>query len=283
MSWEIFVIINLVTASMLVPLQRLLLRKEDSDPVTFIVVSQLVTGALLLPFVLFNGFQMPDIGRLGVLMLTMFSLYALGHYVYAITLKNVEASIFTTLLNTSMIWVVLMGYLVLNETFAIPDLLGTAVILSSIFMLVVRKKGVLVFDKSIVMGLLTGLIFGVALSLWVYIGRQSDLLSWTLLSFLGTPIIFLIALPKTAHKARNYMTGKVIVAMLILGVVWAVDNLAAMAAYQRGNVTIVAPLIQTSAILSVVISIIFLHERSRLRMKIAASIVCFLGVIVLIY
>lgn len=282
MTWQIFVLINLITSSLIVPLQRLLLRQDKSDPITFIVVSQLLTGLLLVPFIAVNGFHMPDLNKLGLLMLAMFLLYALGHYLYANTLKQVEASIFSTLLNTSTVWVVLMGYLVLNETLEVTDVLGTMLILLSVFVVMERKKRIYHLDKSIYMGLLTGFIFGVALSMWVYIGKHSDLLSWTFISFMGTPFIFLITNPKIARKARHYLRSKLLISMLILGVVWAVDNLASLAAFQRGNVSIVAPLLQASTILSVIVAIIFLHERSRIKSKIVASLICFVGVAILI-
>lgn len=124
MNWEIFVVINLITASLLVPLQRLLLRREETDPLTFIVVLQVLTGVLLVPFTLIHGFQLPDIGKYGLVIVAMFLLYSVGHYLYARTLKQVEASIFTTLLNTSTIWVIAMGYLVLHEALHVADLVG---------------------------------------------------------------------------------------------------------------------------------------------------------------
>ncbi|AGL61878.1 membrane protein of unknown function [Candidatus Saccharimonas aalborgensis] len=283
MNWEVFVVINLITASLLVPLQRLLLRREETDPLTFIVVSQVITGALLIPFTLAHGFEFPDINKYGLLMITMFGLYSIGHYLYAHTLKRVEASVFSTLLNTSTIWVIAMGYLVLHEELHLSDIVGTVIIMTSVFMLMERKKKHrLHLEKSILMGLLVGLIFGVALSMWVYIGKGSDLLSWITISFFGTPLIMLAVKPKVARKARHFFSGELLPRMLILAVVWAVDNLASLAAYQHGNVSIIAPLLQTSAILSVLVAIIFLGERTRLRWKIAASVVCFIGVVLII-
>lgn len=282
MNWEIFVVINLITASLLVPLQRLLLRREETDPITFIVVSQAITGALLIPFTLIHGFQPPDIGKYGLVIVAMFLTYTVGHYLYAHTLKQVEASIFSTLLNTSTIWVVAMGYLVLHEALHLSDVIGSIIIMASVFMLIERKNRKLHLEKSIVMGLLVGLIFGAAMSMWVYIGKHSDLLTWTMLSFFGTPLIFLAVKPRIAQKAKHFFTGKLLPRMLILGIVWAVDNLASLAAYQRGNVSIIAPLLQTSAILSVLIAIIFLGERSCLRWKIAASVMCFVGVVIIV-
>jgi drug/metabolite transporter (DMT)-like permease len=282
MSWEIFVVINLITASLLVPLQRLLLRREETDPITFIVVSQGLTGAILVPFTLIHGFQLPDLGKYGLLIIAMFALYSVGHYLYAHTLKRVEASVFSTLLNTSTIWVISMGYLVLHEALHLSDVVGAVIIMMSVFMLIERKKHKLHLEKSILMGLLVGLIFGIASSMWVYIGKHSDLLTWTMMSFFGTPLIFLIAKPGIVQKAKHFFSGRLLPRMLILAVVWAVDNLASLAAYQHGKVSMIAPLLQTSAILSVLVAIIFLGERSRLRWKIAASVVCFIGVVLII-
>lgn len=272
-----------MTASLIVPLQRVLLRKKGSDPVAFIVVSQILTGLVLLPFVLTHGFEMPDVRKYGLLMAAMFGLYCIGHVLYAQTLKKVEASVFQTLLNTSTIWVVLMGYIVLKEHFNPMDLFGTAVILGSVGMLIERKSGSkLTLERSILLGLLVGLIFGVASALWVYIGKHSDVLSWTMLSFFGTPVIIAIVRPKTFKGTRYYFKGKVLANMLILALVWAFDNLASLAAYKTGTVAVVAPLLQTSVVLSVIISIIFLKERTNLKQKIAASVVCFIGVLLLV-
>lgn len=283
MEWYIYVLINLLTASLIVPLQRVLLRKKGSDPVAFIVVSQILTGLVLLPFVLTHGFEMPDVRKYGLLMAAMFGLYCIGHVLYAQTLKKVEASVFQTLLNTSTIWVVLMGYIALKEHFNPMDLFGTAVILGSVGMLIERKSGSkLTLERSILLGLLVGLIFGVASALWVYIGKHSDVLSWTMLSFFGTPVIIAIVRPKTFKGTRYYFKGKVLANMLILALVWAFDNLASLAAYKTGTVAVVAPLLQTSVVLSVIISIIFLKERTNLKQKIAASVVCFIGVLLLV-
>ncbi|HSX07543.1 MAG TPA: EamA family transporter [Candidatus Saccharimonadales bacterium] len=281
MTWQLFVAINLLTSSLVVPLQRLLLRKEGSDPIAFIVVSQILTGLIMLPFVLAHGFVMPDLAKYGLLMLAMFILYAIGHVLYAKTLKQVEASVFQTLLNTNTVWVVLMGYLVLKEHFSPINLIGTALVLVSVGLLVERKKPFRL-ERSVVLGLLVGLIFGVALSLWIYIGKHSDLLSWTMLSFFGTPVIIALVRPKTYKTVDYYFKGDVLVKLAVLAIVWAVDNLASLGAYKAGTVSIVAPILQSSVILSVLIAIIFLHERSHLKRKVAASVVCFFGVLLLL-
>lgn len=279
------VVINLITASLLVPLQRLLLRDDKSDPVTFTVVSQLITGVLLLPLCGLYGFRLPSLRTYGLLMLGMFLLYAIGHYLYATTLKVVEASTFSTLLNTSTIWILATGYVVLQERPRLNTLLGATIIMISVFMLAkgANRGRQDQYRRSIAMGLLVGLIFGVAASLWVYIGRQADALSWTVMSFFGTPIIvFLLNPPRLVRQVRSYITPRLLAAIAILSIVWAVDNLASLGAYQRGSVSVVAPLLQVSVILSVLIAVFFLNERERARWKIAAALVCFCGVALII-
>jgi len=281
----VLVVINLITASLLVPLQRLLLRDDKSDPVTFTVVSQLITGVLLLPLCGLYGFRLPSLRTYGLLMLGMFLLYAIGHYLYATTLKVVEASTFSTLLNTSTIWILATGYVVLQERPRLNTLLGATIIMISVFMLAkgANRGRQDQYRRSIAMGLLVGLIFGVAASLWVYIGRQADALSWTVMSFFGTPIIvFLLNPPRLVRQVRSYITPRLLAAIAILSIVWAVDNLASLAAYQRGSVSVVAPLLQVSVILSVLIAVFFLNERERARWKIAAALVCFCGVALII-
>lgn len=281
MYWQLFIVINLITASLLVPLQRFLLRKEETDPITFTVVSQLITGILLLPFAILHGLQIPDLSRFGLAIVTMFSVYAVAHYLYAHTLKQVEASVFSTLINSSTVWVVLMGYFVLHETLHLTDVIGTVIIMASVFMLMEYKRRRLKLERSILMGLLIGLLFGIGSSIWVYVGRHTDTLSWTTICFFATPTIFLAIKPSISRKAYSFLRGGMIYKMLILGVVWAIDNLASLSAYQHGQVSIIAPLLQTSAILAVIVAVVFLHERNRLRWKITAAVVCFSGVLVL--
>jgi drug/metabolite transporter (DMT)-like permease len=281
MTWQIFVAINLITASLIVPLQRVLLRHDKSDPIAFIIVSQLLTGLVLVPFVLIHGFHAPSLRKYGIAIAAMFVLYSIGNALYATTLKKVEASVFSTLLSTSSAWVMVMGFVFLHEKPSVSHVAGAALVLLSTALLIKRKSRYRL-DRTISMGLLMGVIFGVALSLWVYIGKHSDLLTWTMLSFVGTPIILLIVKPKPRHTLGHFFKDRMLLKMLVLAVVWATDNLASLAAYQRTNVSVVAPLLQTSVILSVLVAVIFLKERNRLRWKIAASVVCFVGAVLLI-
>lgn len=280
-SWQLFTIIYLITGSMVIPVQRLVLHKDQTDPIAFVIVSQILTAILVFIFAVIHGLQMPDFSKYGLLIAAMFGLYSAGHITYAKTLKQVEASIFSTLLNTNTIWVILMGYLVLQESIHTIDVLGTLLILVSVGLLA-ERKGKLKLDKSIGMGLLVGLIFGLAGATWVYVGKHSDLLTWSALSFAITPLIVLILQPSAVPKMRYFYNKKIAITMVGLAAIWATSNLASLAAYQRGSVSIIAPLQETSVIITVLLAIIFLKERTRMWQKILAAIICFAGVILII-
>ncbi|QQR51676.1 hypothetical protein IPF89_02545 [Candidatus Saccharibacteria bacterium] len=46
------------------------------------------------------------------------------------------------MLNTSTIWVIAMGYLVLHEELHLSDIVGTVIIMTSVFMLMERKRNI---------------------------------------------------------------------------------------------------------------------------------------------
>jgi uncharacterized membrane protein len=61
-----------------------------------------------------------------------------------------------------------------------------------------------------------------------------------------------------------------------------VSNVASLAAYRRGPVSLIAPLQKTSVLLTVVVAVIFLQERTRLWQKGVAASLCFLGVLLIV-
>src|SRR5581483_4282825 len=159
MSWQTFLAINVLAGSLIILLQRILLHKDKSEPVAFVVVSQSLTAILVGVIAVVHGFHWPNITNYWLPILAMFGFYSIGHVVYAKTLKQVEASVFTTLLNSNVIWIVLISYLLFNERPTVGHIVGTVLILLSVILLA-ERTGKFKLDRSIWMGLLTGLIFG---------------------------------------------------------------------------------------------------------------------------
>lgn len=213
--------------------------------------------------------------------LLTFVLYGSGHILYAHTLKRVEASVFTTLLATSTVWIMVMGTVVYHEKIGVLQLLGALLIFASIGMLA-EHTGRIKLDKSIVIGLVMGLIFGIASAAWVYVGKGTDPLTWVALSAIGPGLVVLLVRPQAVLKIKPLLTKPVLIKMACIAASFGIANLAVLGAHSRGSVTVVAPLLQTSIIVTALIGIFFLGERKRLWHKTAAAVICFSGVLLII-
>jgi uncharacterized membrane protein len=81
---------------------------------------------------------------------------------------------------------------------------------------------------------------------------------------------------------KPFFTKQVLIKMGFLAVSFSICNLAMLAAYQKGRVSTVSPLMQTSLIVTVILGVVFLKERNRLWQKSLAALICFLGVVLIV-
>ena len=243
----------------------------------FVLVSQGLAGALLLPLAVVGGLRLPDFAKRWPTIALMFALYAVGHVLYATALRTVEASVFSTLLRTSTAWVVATGYIVFDEKVRALDIAGTALVLLSILLLV-EWGGEQRADQGVARGLAVGAVFGLASSAWVSVGREADLVTWTAVSFLGTPAL-LALVRRRAVPAAASLLARDGGAMVPLAVFAAASNLASLAAFQRGPASLIAPVQATGVVVTAIIAIIFLGERRRVPQKVGAAVVSCVGVV----
>lgn len=276
--------ISVTTFSGSVLLQRLLLHKHKSDPLAYVIVFQGLVGILVGLYALLQGFQLPDFSRLWFPMLATIVLYGAGHVAYAKTLQQVEASAFPILFATQAVWIMVIGLTFFHERLTIAQAVGTVFIFASVGMLTKRPNGIKLIrlEEGIVLGLLTGLLFGIASALWAYVGRRTDTASWTSLSFLGPALVVLLWRPSAAKKLGLFLEREVLVKLAVLGIIFSISAVTLMQAYKTGNVSLVAPLRQTGIILTLLLAIVFLHERTDIARKVIASLICFVGVVLII-
>lgn len=282
MSWQFFIAISVITSSVAVLFQRLLLHKDKSNPYAYIVVFQALVALLVGTYAFINGFVLPDFGRYWLAIIATCVLFGAGNIASAKTLQLVEASIFSVLFATGAVWVMLMGIIFLDETLSASQIIGAGLIFFSIAVLGYSKK-TLKFNKGIILGLLTGLIYGVAVGLWAYVGRSSDVASWTAISFAGPSLVVLLIYPSSAKHIKSFLSGTKLTRMLLLGLFFSVGSVTLLTAYNRGDVSAVAPINQTSIIITTLLAVIFLKERDHLPKKFLSAVVCFIGALLIAF
>lgn len=282
MSWQIFTVISVLTLSLSVLLQRVLINRDKVDPYAYAVVFQCIVGVILTVAALVFGFRLPNIDSYVLPAIISILAFGIGHILYAKTLQHVEASAFSVLFATQAIWIMLLGIFLFQETLTILQILGSILIFASVLILIKNIKA-FSLDKGTAYGLLTGLLFGIAITSWSYVGRYTDVLSWAAISFIGTALVAYLVRPKSIHKIQPLLASKLLPKLLLLGTLYAIGSLTMLYAYKEGAFSIVTPLRQTSIIVTVILALLFLKaERNNITKKLIAAAFCFLGVLLIV-
>jgi drug/metabolite transporter (DMT)-like permease len=282
MSWQLLTVISVLSLSVSVILQRTLMYRYKIDPFAYAVVFQGIVGVLLMVVALLAGFELPGIGAVIIPAIIAVVFYGLGHIVYAKTLQGVEASAFSVLFATQAIWIMVLGIVLLGESLTVLQIVGSILIFVGVGFLV--KNLLSIFkDKGTLLGLLTGLMFGIAIASWSYVGRYTDTLSWAAVSFVGTALVALLARPKSVKKMKPLLKPKVLVALMLLAIFYGGGSLAMLFAYKEGSFAIISPLRQVSIIITVLLALAFLpQERNRIGRKLLAALICVVGVVLIV-
>lgn len=282
MTWQLFTLISIISLSFSVVLQRVLLHTHKTNPYAYAIVFQGTVGVLLLLVAGIVGFRLPNFAPLIVPAAISVVCFGVGHIFYAKTLQRVEASSFSVLFSTQAVWTMILGIVLLHESMTILQVFGTVAIFTSVFLLAKNPRAIF-RDKGTLLGLLTGLLFGVAIYFWSYVGRHTDALSWAAISFVLTAIVVLVARPNALRAMAPFKHPAVLSKMIALAFLYGLGSLTMMYAYKYGSFAVVSPLRQTSIIITVLLALIFLSsERHSIGKKVLAAVVCTFGVVLII-
>lgn len=282
MSWQLLTAISVLALSISVILQRTLLSKDKLNPYAYAAIFQVLVGLLLMVFAISAGFKLPNIENVLVPAIISIVAFGVGHVVYAKTLQLVEASVFSVLFASQAIWIMLLGVLLFHESLSILQLGGALLIFISIGLLIKNVRSFKI-DKGTLLGLVTGVLFAIAITSWSYVGRHTDGLSWAAISFIGAALVAYLVKPSSFTTMRSLVSPGILPKMLLLAVFYAIGSLAMLFAYQEGAFSIVTPLRQTSIIVTVLFALMLLkNERSRIGFKITSAVVCFIGVVLIV-
>lgn len=282
MTWQLYTAISVLGLSVSIILQRILLHKHKTDPVAYSVLFQLFVAVILMVVSLMVGFSLEGISDVWLVATACIVLYGVGTVVYAKTLQRVEASAFSMLFATHAIWVMALGLLFFNESLTILQIIGSILLFVSVGMLAKNIKSIFT-DKGTVYGLTTGVIFGLAITSWAYVGREVDTLSWAAISFVGSSFVSFLVSPMSYKKMAPMLKGAVASKMVLLAVFYSIGSTAMLFAYKYGTLTLVSPLRQTGIIVTTLLALLLLvQERNRIAIKITAACVSFAGVVLLV-
>jgi drug/metabolite transporter (DMT)-like permease len=281
MNWQILLAISVVTYSISVLLQRILLKNDKSDPIAYSIVFQLLTGILIGIYAIFKGFTLPNLIPLIPNLVLMTILYGAGNVFIFSALKIIDASEFTIVFTSRALWTIIGAMIFLKENFSAQQALGTILIISSV-VLVSWKKQKFSFSKGFIFSVLAALSFGLAFTNDAFIVNNFDVPSYLTIAFIVPSLAVWTIYPKSTAKMKPLFEKKTLLKLGLLAVFYAVSAITIFLAYQIGkNASQIAPLNQTTTILTVILSVIFLKERANLITKLIGAIISFIGIILI--
>lgn len=277
MNWQILLSISVITYSISVLLQRVLLKNDKSDPIAYSIVFQLLTGILIGIYAVLNGFSTPNLVPLIPNLVLMTILYGAGNVFIFNALKMIDASEFTIVFASRALWTIIGAIIFLKESFSAQQSLGTFLIIASII-LVSWKKQKFTFSKGFIFSILAALSFGFAFTNDAFIVNNFDVPSYLTIAFIIPSLAVWAIYPKSTVKMKPLFEKKTLMKLGLLGVFYAISSITIFLAYQVGkNASQIAPLNQTATIITVMLSVVFLKERSDLLRKLIGAIISFIG------
>lgn len=283
MIWQFLLFISVLSASIAALLRRILLREEKSDPITYVIVFQLFTGALIFLYALLRGFDLPFSSLPLFNVIAMVVMYATGNILVFKSIKLLGASEFEVLFTTSAIWSILAAIIFLQETFSIIQTFGAILIIFSAI-LATAKGFKFKFAKGEIFAFLAAILFGLAFTNDAFILRGGiDVPSYLTLGFLASGSMLAVIYPKAISKIPKFIKSKEFKKMIVLCILYAVASISIFLSFQIGNnAAQIASINKAQTIIVVLLGIFLLKEKGRMVAKILAVIVAFIGVLLVL-
>ncbi len=218
------------------------------------------------------------LGNFLVFVLLVTPAYLLSYRAYQL-IGATEVAMF---LATGRLWNVIGAYVLLHEAVSVKMMIGALIIVIGVMISRYEKKRFTI-NKGIVLVLVAALLFGMSDIDGYYILRSVNATNYLIYSELLPVFAILVFRPKIIKKLSYYFQKDKAIKLLLLSACDAIGMLTLFLAYQAGhNASIIGPLSAMRIIVTVILAMIFLKERSNIPNKLVGAVVTVVGVILLL-
>ncbi|RJR16092.1 EamA family transporter [Candidatus Microgenomates bacterium] len=281
MSWQLLTGISVILYSVSILFERKLLTAEQSRPIAFAIIFQLLIGSISGLIGLFSIFRIDWSVNIAPHFVLMILLYGIGNIFFFKSLKETEASKFTILFATHGFWTILGSSILLGEGLLPKQLVGAVLIFLSV-VIVHAKQTKLSLVKGEVFALFSAILFGLANTNDRFLLHYFDTYSYTTISFVLPGLFLAILHPKDFAYAKQFLKKDFLPKLLLLTFLFSLSALAFFSALKIApNSSQVASAFVTNVLLTVLLAVVFLRERKYLLQKALAAVVCFAGLMLI--
>ncbi len=283
MNWVVLLFINIFLYAVSTLLQRVILKKESSNPVAYSIIFQSLLGFFLLIYgSLFGSFSAQNIKPVLINLLLMAVFYGLGNIFVFKSLKILEASVFTIVHSSRVLFTILASTIFLRESLNVSQFLGIFLILSAII-IIYFSRSLLKFNKGVLFAFVASLFFGIEVTNDKYMLNSFNIYTFLVL-ICWLPALFSFCLQPSIQSIKKIVVNKYLITrMLILSFFYSLAVIFYFFALRlNNNSSQIASLNQLGTIVIVILAIIFLNEKGKLLRKFAATILAIVGAILLV-
>lgn len=281
-SWQLFLFASIFFTSINGLFHRVLMKKDNSDPVAQTVVFATLAGIFSFIISLYRGFHLPTHIQLLPNFIIMVILLTLAPLCTFKAYQSAEASEVGILLSSQRLWTVLAAFVFLGETPTIYKILGTCLILFGVT-ITSWKKHKIKFTTGELFALAAALFYGLSFVNAFYILRSYDAPSFEVLSNFLPVLVIIIFFPQVFKKMKFYSKPKNLINVSLTALFDALAAISLYIAYQYGrNASQISPLSATSLVITVILAAIFLKERNNLSKKILGAVIVVTGAMLLL-
>ncbi len=280
MNWFIFAIIGILAISVANIIQRVMMKEPESNPLGSSIIFQFVLALITGLFALIKGFVPPPVSEYPFNFIFSAVFYALGTLSLFNAAKKIGASEITILSACGAIVTIVAAVIFLGESFSIKQIIGTMLILVSVFL--VQSKLKISKNLGSLYAILGTSCYALAVVSDTYILKRYDAVSYTpIMSFLPA-VVLLLAKPSIVGKLKNFVNAKYFLNMSLYSFFYGIQAVTYYLALSVGaNASQMAPIFKSTIILTVILAALFLKEKEKLQIKLFSALLVTIGVILI--
>lgn len=285
MNWFLLSITSVFFYSLSTIVQRLMMKGDRSNPVSYMIVFQLLTALIIFIYFVVTSRPFPNLETIWPFLLLNGVLIAVASISMFSALKYLDAGEYTVLSTLSIPINMLVANLFLKEPYTVNKLLGTSLIILSILVVssLTKKKVVTESNNGKIYAILSGLMFGIAFASESYVVSKIGVLEDLLIGFL-LPGTFVAAFkPKALIAAKEeFLNTLKLSKLLSFTLLYLFGAITLFAAYNAGGqASNIYAISNSSVILTVLLGIILLKEKTNISKKLIGAVIAFIGIILL--
>ena len=278
-NWLLYVILYLIVETTFIQFYKMA-TKIIQKTGALTVLLEMIGGLVALVLCLFFEIRFPTDIRIYIMLAISIICYTVKDRLDTKVMSGIEASTFNILQQLSTTFMIFAGLIFFKEEFILAKFIGAMLIIFS-NVLVFYQKGKFEFNKYVLLGIISNLVFTVALFLDVNISEHFNLPMYAAITLIIPAILIMIFERIKPSEIKNEFANGNKKAILITAITWPIAIITQLRAYQLGNVTIVAPLCALSVMLNVIVGYLFLKEKDNLLRKIISAILIIISIILI--